>query len=427
MLFDYGKNGLEISLDPNWNTTVYNPERQEPLESPVEIIRNAIKNPLGTEPLEKTVRSKKVINKVCIVASDATRPVPSHLILEGLVKELNDYGIQDDQIIILIATGLHRPSRDEEIDRIVGNKLRKRLLIVDHIATDKSYQIFLGIASDDIPIYINKHYYNADLKILTGYVEPHFFFGFAGGRKSLIPGIAGAETIQANHSAENIASPYSRFGIYEKNPMAKNSTEITKKIGVDFVINVCINEDHNITAVAAGGFEQVHEKLVNYQLKKIFKEISDPYDVVVCGNGGYPLDLNLYQAVKSMAIGEMGVKEGGTIISVNECADGIGIGQDKFKEMLFSGMQPKEIYEKILKKEILVPDQWEIQVLTRVMMKAEVYVVSKLKKNEIGNIGLKYAEIVEEAINKSLKKHGSNAKILILPHGPQVLPLLKEK
>jgi len=427
MLFDYGKNGLEISLDPNWKTTIYNPERQEPIGNPVEVIRNTIKNPLGTDPLEKIIRSKKVINKVCIVASDATRPVPSHLILEGLIKELNDYGIQDEHIIILIATGLHRPSRDEEIERIVGKKLKKRLQTADHIATDKSSQIFLGKASDNIPIYINKLYYNADLKILTGYVEPHFFFGFAGGRKSLIPGIAGAETIQANHSAENIASPYSRFGIYEKNPMAKNSTEIAKKVGVDFVVNVCINEHHKVTNVAAGDFEKVHEKLVNYQLKKIFKEISNPFDIVVCGNGGYPLDLNLYQAVKSMAIGEMGVKEGGTIISVNECADGIGIGQDKFKELLFSGMQPNEIYEKILKKEIVVSDQWEIQVLTRVMMKAEVYVVSKLVKNEIGNIGLKYAENVEFAIEKSLKKHGPKAKILILPHGPQVLPLIKEK
>jgi nickel-dependent lactate racemase len=262
------------------------------------------------------------------------------------------------------------------------------------------------------------------LKILTGYVEPHFFFGFSGGRKSIVPGIAGVETIMANHSAKNIASPFSRFGIYENNPMAIMSTDIAKKVGSDFVINVCINEAHQITKIAAGDIEEVHKNLVAYQLKHVFKEIDKPFDIVVCGNGGYPLDLSLYQAVKSMAIGEIAVKQGGTIISVNECSDGVGIEQDEFKELLFSGMSPEEIYNKVLKKEIEVPDQWEIQVLTRVMKKAEVYVISRLKEKEIGNIGLKYALSVENAIFEAFKIHGENASILFLPNGPQVIPKL---
>jgi nickel-dependent lactate racemase len=189
---------------------------------------------------------------------------------------------------------------------------------------------------------------------------------------------------------------------------------------------VCINEHHKIVQVASGNFEEAHEKLVNYQLEHIFREIREPYDIVVCGNGGYPLDLNLYQAVKSMAIGEIAVKEGGAIIAVNECADGIGIGQDKFKELIFSGLKPEEIYKKILNKDILLPDQWEIQILTRVLMKADIFVVSNLYKNEIGNIGMKYAETVEEAINNCLNKYGPNTSILILPNGPHILPLLKD-
>ena len=154
-------------------------------------------------------------------------------------------------------------------------------------------------------------------------------------------------------------------------------------------------------------------------------EIKEPYDIVVCGNGGYPLDLNLYQAVKSMVIGEIAVKKGGTIISVNECAEGIGIGQEKFKELIFSGMNPKVLYDKILKREIVAPDQWEIQVLSRILMKAEIIIVSSLNENEIGNIGLKYAKTVEEGIKMTLKKAGLNAKLLILPNGPQILPILK--
>ena len=423
MKFDYGKSGIEVSLDPSWNTTIFRPSKQDVIEDPINAIRNAIKNPIGTPSLKKIVKSKKEIKSVCIVVSDATRPVPSHLLLKGLLKELSDYGLQEEKILVLIATGLHRTSRKDELERILGEYLTSNVKIVDHIARDKNSLTYLGNTINNIPIYINKHYYESDLKILTGYVEPHFFFGFSGGRKSIIPGIAGAETILANHSAENIASPNARFGIYKNNPMAENSTEIAKLIGVDFVVNVSINENHEITQVAAGDLERVHKKLVNYQLKHIFKEIQEPFDIVVCGNGGHPLDLNLYQAVKSMAIGEMAVKKNGTIISVNECADGIGGGQDEFKELLFSDMPPEEIHKKVLNKEIVVPDQWEVQVLTRIMMMADIYIVSKMKEDEIGNIGLKHAKTVEEAIKKSLNKHGSKAKILILPNGPQILPI----
>lgn len=425
MILDYGKEGLEIKLDPSWNVTIFRPERQKVIKNPKKEIKKSINNPIGCPPLQEIIQKKINIENVCVVVSDATRPVPSHFILEALIEELNSYGIKDNQINILIATGLHRRSREDEIERILGENLKKRIKTIDHIATDNDSMKNLGFSSNNTPIFINKHYHESDLKILTGYVEPHFFFGFAGGRKALVPGISGAETIQANHSAENIASPYARFGIYKENPLHKNAIEIAKLVGVDFLINVCINEKHEIVQIASGDFERVHERLVDYQIRHIFREISQPYDIVVCGNGGYPLDLNLYQAVKSMAIGEIAVKYNGTIISVNECAESIGIGQDKFKELIFSGMQPNEIYKKILNREIVLPDQWEIQILARILMKAEIFIVSKLNENEIGNIGLKHAKSVEDAIQVSLKKHGSNANILILANGPQVIPLLK--
>lgn len=419
--FDYGRNGIDISMDPSWNYTLLKPEDQPKVHDPIEAIKNSIKNPIGTQSLENLIEQKGNVNEICIVVSDATRPVPSHLILEAIIEELNRYGIKNEQIFVLIATGLHRRSREDELKRILGDLFNK-ITVFDHVATDDENLVHLGTASDGVPILINKRYYESDFKILTGYVEPHFFYGFSGGRKSIVPGIAGVQTIQGNHSADNVSSPHCRFGVYEKNPMHKNGIEIARKVGTDFLVNVCINDLHQITEVAAGSLEKAHQQLVDYQLEKVFKRIDEPFDIVVCGNGGYPLDINLYQAVKSMAIGELAVKDGGTIISVNECED--GFGHEKFKDLLFTGESPDDLHRKIVSHEITVPDQWEIQILTRILSKAEIFIVSSLKEKEIGNIGLKYAPSVEEALNLSLERYGQDANILFLPHGPQILPKL---
>ncbi|MFW9820636.1 MAG: nickel-dependent lactate racemase [Candidatus Thorarchaeota archaeon] len=425
MKFDYGKTGIEIKLDPSWNITILKPIKQLPIENPITEIKKLINHPIGCLPLKDIINKKSNLKTVCIVSSDITRPVPSNLILEALIEELITYGIEDHQITILIATGLHRPSNEEDLQRILGKKLQGRIRVISHRANDKDSLIQVGIFNDGIPILINKNYYNADLKILTGYVEPHFFFGFSGGRKSIVPGIAGAGTIQINHSAKNISSKFARFGIYNNNPLHQHSIEISNLVGSDFIINVCINEQHKIVQIAAGDLVKAHEKLVEYQLTHIFREIQERYDIVICGNGGYPLDLNLYQAIKSMAIGEMAVKNGGTVIAVNECIEGIGVGQEKFKDLIFSAMKPSEIYQKILNKEIVVADQWEIQILARILIKADIFIISALNSDHIGNIGLKYAKTVEEAVESCLKKYGTKSSILILPNGPLVLPFLK--
>jgi nickel-dependent lactate racemase len=420
---DYGKNGLKFIPNHDWNVEIITPKTQGALSPPVSSIEKAINNPIGSPNLRNIINKKKEIDNVCIVVSDATRPVPSYLILEALLNQLNSLGIRDENVTVLVATGLHRKSTREDYEVILGPSLYKRLKVIGH--DSKDHESLKQIVTSNISFLINKHYCESDLKIITGYVEPHFFFGFSGGRKSILPGIAGEDTIQNNHSADMIHSEFSRFGIYQENMMHKQALMAANAVGVDFAVNVCINEKHQIVRVAAGDFEKVHEELVKYQLENVFHPITDSYDIVICGNGGYPLDLNLYQAVKSMAIGEMAVKRGGTIISVNECIEGVGIRQDKFKELLFSGMKPKEIYVQIMNGQITVPDQWEIQVLARILQKADVFVVSTLKENELGNIGLKYALSIEEAIEKSLQKHGSHARILVLPNGPQALPLLR--
>jgi len=420
--FKYGVDGLEFSIPDHINYTVMNAATENEIPNPVEHIITKIKEPIGTRPLPELIANKADLTKICIVISDATRPAPSKTILIALLEVLKECGIKDSQIRILIATGLHRETRKRELERMIGTEFIERFEIVDHRAKNNNDLEFLGKSSDGNPIYINKFYLESDFKIVTGYVEPHFFAGFSGGKKSIIPGIAGAETIKTNHSAKNIASPFARFGIIEKNPLHASSLEIVKRIYPDFMVNVCINEKHKITQIAVGDMEKAHDVLVNYQIGQVFQEISELYDVVICGNGGYPLDLNLYQAVKSMALGEIAVKEGGIIISVNELSD--GVGHEKFRELLFSAKSPKELYQDIVNEKIVVDDQWEIQILTRVMQKAEVIVVSSLSKNEIGNIGLIHADSIEDAIELSLRELGQDAKFLILPDGPLVLPKL---
>lgn len=420
--FKYGTEGLTFELSNSLNSKILKARSEEIISSVVEAIKNKINNPIGTLSLTKLISKISPLNKICIVISDATRPAPSKIMLTAIIEVLEENGVRDDQIRILIATGLHRKSRNDELERIIGRDFLKRFEFIDHKAENSDDLKFLGDTEEGSPIYINKYYLESNFKIITGYVEPHFFAGFSGGKKSIVPGIAGAETIKANHSAKNISSPYARFGVFKENPLHKNSIEISKKAGVDFCVNVCINDQHLITKIAAGDFEKVHEFLVNYQLKQVFQEIDEQYDIVICGNGGFPLDINLYQAVKSMALGELAVKEGGYIISVNEMSD--GVGHEKFRELLFCGRTPKEIYNDIVSEKIKVADQWEIQILTRVLQKARIIVVSNLSEDQIGNIGLIYAKTIEDAIKTALNELGQNAKILVLPDGPLVLPKL---
>ncbi|MHA2289376.1 MAG: lactate racemase domain-containing protein, partial [Promethearchaeota archaeon] len=219
MKLDYGKDGIELSLNPKWNTTVIQPSKEIAIQNPTKAVRDAIKNPIGSLPLKSIVQSRKNIKSVSIVVSDATRPVPTHLILGGLLQELKNYGIKEKDIQILIATGLHRPSNKVEIDRILGTASTTGMTIINHNANDKDSLFLFQNNDQEDYFYINKYYIESNLKILTGYVEPHFFFGFSGGYKSIIPGLAGAESILANHSAANIASPFARFGIYNNNPL----------------------------------------------------------------------------------------------------------------------------------------------------------------------------------------------------------------
>ncbi|MCP4763138.1 MAG: nickel-dependent lactate racemase, partial [archaeon] len=322
--FQYGKSGLIFNIPEKYeNVTILEPKEDIGLKDPVNEIYNSFQKPMSSKPLKLLLQRRKV-GEIVIIVEDHTRPLKSKSIIEALIKIFSELNINDNEVKILVATGLHRSSTPDELERMLGIDIINRFDIIFHDANNKMDLDNIGENKFGNQIYLNSLYINAGFRIVTGYVEPHFFAGYSGGRKSLIPGIAGKETILNNHSAKNCDNENARFGFLKGNPIHEDASEAVKMAKPDFCINTIINSTHEITKVASGNITSVHNYLVQIQQKKCFSEIDKKFDIILCGNGGYPLDLNLYQSVKSMAIGEIAVKKGGIIISINECSDKVG-------------------------------------------------------------------------------------------------------
>ncbi|MHA1818994.1 MAG: nickel-dependent lactate racemase [Promethearchaeota archaeon] len=421
--FQYGENGLDFDIDDKFNVDILEPDEPEPLADPVESIYKSFNSPQRTKPLKKLLMGR-TDGDIVIVVEDHTRPMPTKIALEAYDKIFRELNIEDDRIKILVATGLHRRASPEELKRMMGDEFIERFDIIFHDANKKEELDYVGTTSFGNEVYFNTFYVNAAFKIVTGYVEPHFFAGFSGGRKSLVPGIAGRDTILFNHSPKHIHSG-ARFGVLKGNLVHEDALEASKFAKPDFATNLILNSAHKVVKVASGSLSAIHSQLVDFQKIHSFKKIQHQYDIVLCGNGGYPLDQNLYQSVKSMAIGELAVKENGVIIAINECSD--GVGQEEFNKLINSGKSPEQIYKDALNGAINVPDVWEIQILARVLNKAKIIVVSSMNENEIGNIGLRWAPNVTDALEQAksiLNKKEEELSVLVLPKGPLVIPKL---
>ncbi len=417
----YGKQGLKVRLPAGCKADVVTAKVNPPLQDLPGAVAAALDKSLGTLTLKQMVAAKHPKNAV-IVVSDATRPVPTRLLLPQILTTISS-ACPKTHITILVATGLHRPSSPSELRAMLGDEVLGSHEVINHDANDAACQTYLGTTTRGTFAHLDRRYVEADFRIATGYVEPHFFAGLTGGRKSLVPGIAGAETIKANHSPAFIAHPFARFGNMCGNPIYEDAVEIAQMAPPDFCVNVTIDAQHQITGIAAGEMQAVSDRLIQEQLTTCFFPLKIPYDVVVCNNGGYPLDLNLYQAVKSMAIGELAVKPGGAIIACNECSD--GIGHDTFDKLIKSYSNPAELLRSIERRAVQGPDLWQVQVLARVLTKTNIYVVSSLKREDLGTIGMKYVPSVEDALSDISAARGSLGRVLVLPDGPLAIPMPK--
>jgi len=421
----YAKTYLESEIpDLNFNGIF----TAEHLESDVdisqnELVRQALENPVASPRLSELTKGQK---NMVIISSDHTRPVPSKTIMP-LILEESRRANPDIDITILIATGFHRASTREELIDKYGKDIVDNENILIHDSQDASSLVQLDTLPSGGELWLNKLAIETDLLIAEGFIEPHFFAGFSGGRKSVLPGVAGAETVLANHCAEFINSEYARTGVLENNPLHRDMLFAAKKAKLAFIVNVVIDENKDIVKAFAGDSEKAHQTGCNF-LENLVKINVPPSDIIITSNGGYPLDQNIYQAVKGMTAAEATIKDGGVIIMVSACNDGHG-GQSFFDNMAEAAC-PACILKRTAKvpRNETVPDQWEFQILARILNRCKVIMVTDMCDSKmIKAMHMEHAFTLDEAIQAALKIKGTNAKIAVIPDGVSVIIKSKEK
>ena len=420
---EYGSEKLKVDVPEKNLLGIITSKPLKGLPDAGKALLEGIKNPIACSPLKDKIRDKK---NICIIISDSTRAVPTKLILDVLLTELAGYGIEKDMITILVATGLHRPNLGSELEGLVGEKVASQYRIINHNARDRESCVHIGQTQRGTPIIINKEFVNADFKILTGLIEPHFMAGFSGGRKAICPGISYMDMFRHFHGPAVLESPKASFGILEGNPFHEESTEIARKSGVDFIINITINKHKEVTGVFCGDLEVAFNEGARFCNHASSSEIKKEADIVITTGGGLPLDATLYQVVKGMVGAMPAVKQGGIIITAAECTE--EIGSREFVDIVQEESDIDAFMEKINRKDYFKIDQWEFEEFVKARKKARIYLYSGCLLASAYNIPestLILANSVGEALNESLEKAGKDASIYVIPEGPYVIPFLK--
>jgi nickel-dependent lactate racemase len=411
----YGERGLTVDL-PDKNVTVVAPRYLSALPDESGAVRNALREPIASRPLRELVRPT---DRVVIVISDITRPVPNQTIFPPMLGELSH--VPDRQITILNGVGLHRPNTPAELERMLGFEVVARFRIVNHDAHHLDDLIKVGTSRFGGEIWLNREYVEADVRIVTGFIEPHFFAGFSGGQKGVIPGVAGVSTITHNHSAKMIGHSRARWGELQGNPIHEEQREGVSFAPPHFLVNVATNREKRITAVFAGHYIEAHEAGCAFVRDAAMQPVPSRYPIVITTNSGYPLDLNLYQAVKGMAAAEEIVAPGGTIVMAAECREGVGHGD--FADLLHRERTPVAIAGLIERPDFQMLDQWQVQILARILTRHRVLLYSdRIAPDEVRRAHLEPIDSIESAVAELLADYGSDAPICVLPEGPLTIP-----
>jgi len=408
----FGQQKLELMLPDH----VHQLEMKEtpPVGEPEAAIQDALENPIQSPPLRALAKGR---HSACIVISDITRPVPNHLLLPPMLAILEQCGIPRLNITVLIATGMHRPNQGDELAALVGRDIMENYTIINHFCLQPD-DVRCIDRIEGAPIEINKHYLDADLKILTGLIEPHFYAGYSGGRKSILPGISSFETMKFMHSYQVIDHPGVANCVLEGNIFHEYGIQVAEKAGVDFIVNVCINRDREISGVFAGGYDAAHLAGCDFIYRHAVVELPRPMDVVITSGGGYPLDATFYQISKALTCAKDILKKDGVIVVACECRE--GLGSDEFCSIMRSVPNPECFFQHYCDPDNFVIDQWCAQnIYQAIDHAARVYVYSSgIHAADIEKMGAQKTEILQETVNQLLQ---GNPRASVAPEGPYVV------
>ncbi|MAR57742.1 MAG: hypothetical protein CMP44_01870 [Rickettsiales bacterium] len=414
----YGKKGYKLKVPANFD--VIEPKFIKEVESAKEEISKALLSPINSKPLRSLLEGK---NDIAISVCDITRAQPRKVVIETIVEHIKDL-IPISNIKILIATGTHRANTKEELIEMLGKDIVETLNVINHVCDDKESLIEMPTSLDDVSVLLNKHWVNADFRITTGFVEPHFFAGFSGGSKLVAPGLAGLKTIMKLHNYKRLNNPNSIWGEVEKNPIQQDVRKIAKETGVDFTLDVALNRDQKITNVFSGDLIDSHNEACNFARETAMVQVSQPYDLVITSNSGYPLDQNLYQTVKGLSAASQIVKDNGEILCLSECSDGIP-SHGKFYSLLSEFSDPEQVEGMLSDPNFHCQDQWQVQILSQIAKKSNINLYTEgLSDKEIKNAFMFNAPDPQRFIDQKVKEN-TIIRGCVLPEGPITIPVLK--
>ncbi len=412
----YGINSLLI--DAPENAVILSAREAAGISDKPKALLEAIQNPIQSKALRDLVKRG---DKVAIVHTDITRATPNKLILPVILQELETAGINHEDIVLINGLGTHRPQTEDELHTMLGDDIVDHYRCIQHDAWDDDNLISFGTTSRGNPVRINRFYAEADIKILTGFIEPHFFAGFSGGPKGVLPSMAGFESVLSNHGYDMISHPNATWGVTRGNPIWEEMCEVALRTRPTFLVNVTMNDDHQLTGVFAGDMLGAHDAGCAFLAEHAFAEVDKPFDVVVTTNSGYPLDQNLYQSIKGISAAARVVRKGGAIIMCAACSDGLP-NHGKYAELLEQGVSPEGVLEMISQPGYHEHDQWQVQIQAQVQKHADVYIHSDgLTDDEIRRALFTPIDITTELKNITARY---GRLICVIPNGPQVIPTL---
>jgi nickel-dependent lactate racemase len=417
---DYGRGGLDVDLPADRVVGSLEIRPVLPIDDPEAAVARAIERPTGSAPLRELARGRR---DACILVCDITRPVPNPVILRPVLETLHASGIAPGDVLLLVATGLHRPSTEAERIEMLGPGIAGSYRVEDHYGTRLEEHTFLGTTPRGVPAWIDTRYVRAELKITTGLIEPHLMAGYSGGRKLICPGIASLETVKLWHGPDFLEDPRADCGILDGNPVHEENTRIARMAGCDFIVNVTLDSQRRVTSVVAGDMEAAFLEGVRNIENVVKAPLPAAVDVVVTSSAGYPLDTTFYQAIKGLTGCLPIVKQGGTIILAASLSE--GVGSPEFASLFRDNPTIDGFMRRILNKDYFVMDQWQLEELAKVLRKARVKVVSDgLPGDALAGLFVEPAPSVESAVADALAEYGPDARIAVIPKGPYVLPTL---